>query len=76
MQAEVRMSSPVKNTFVRCENAFDVPESLCTHCFHTIVARDFKALERAEEQHDCSEPREAAYGIRVIQPSNGSALLL
>lgn len=37
--------------FVRCKNSFDIPESLCTICFHTIVARDPEALQRAEEAH-------------------------
>jgi hypothetical protein len=60
------MSTAVKSNFVRCDNGFDIPESLCTHCLHTIVARDFEALEQAENQHDCSEPRYAAARLRVI----------
>ena len=65
MQGEVvRMSIPDKSHFVRCDNPFDVPESLCTNCLHTIVARDLDALERAENQHDCSEPR---YGSRILR---------
>ena len=55
-----------KSHFVRCENPFNVPESLCTHCLHTIVARDVDALERAENQHDCSEPRYGSGRLRVI----------
>lgn len=60
------MSSPGKSTFVRCENPFDVPESLCTHCLHTIVAQDYDALERAQDQHNCSESRYGADGLRII----------
>ncbi len=44
-----------KSNFVRCQNSFNIPESLCTLCLHTIVARDFDALEQAESRHDCSE---------------------
>jgi hypothetical protein len=66
MQVEVvRMSITAKSSFVRCENGFDIPESLCTQCLHTIVARDFDALERAEDLHDCSEPHYRAR-TRVI----------
>lgn len=54
------MSITANNNFVRCQNSFDIPESLCTHCLHTIVARDFDALERAESQHDCSETQYGA----------------
>lgn len=60
------MSATAKSTFVRCENGFDIPESLCTVCLHTIVARDVDALERAESMHDCSEPHSMAVTHRVI----------
>lgn len=48
------MRIPGKSHFVRCENEFEIPESLCTLCLHTIVARDTATLERAEDQHTCS----------------------
>lgn len=41
-------------TFVRCENSLEVPESICTLCLHTLIARDLQALEQAEIIHNCS----------------------
>lgn len=42
------------NTFVRCHNSLEVPESVCTLCLHTLVARNLEALEQAEIVHRCS----------------------
>jgi hypothetical protein len=67
MLAEVvRMIASEKSHFVRCENPFDVPESLCTHCLRTIVARDYDALEQAEDRHDCTAPRYRAAGVHLV----------
>lgn len=41
-------------SFVRCNNPLDVPESMCTVCLHTLIARDLEALEEAEIRHVCS----------------------
>ncbi|HSY13358.1 MAG TPA: hypothetical protein VK976_14305 [Verrucomicrobiae bacterium] len=45
------------NHFLRCKNAFDVPESMCTLCLQTLVAPDPEALERAEHNHKCKGAR-------------------
>lgn len=42
--------------FLRCKNAFEVPESMCTLCLQTLVAPDLEALERAERNHKCKGP--------------------
>ena len=42
------------NTFVRCHNSLDVPESMCKLCLRTLVAPDLQALELAEIRHTCA----------------------
>jgi|HubBroStandDraft_6_1064221.scaffolds.fasta_scaffold176667_1 hypothetical protein len=50
-------SEETMNHFLRCKNAFDVPESMCTLCLQTLVAPDPEALERAEHNHKCKGAR-------------------
>ena len=40
--------------FVRCQNTFEVPESMCKLCLRTLVAPDLPALELAELRHSCT----------------------
>lgn len=42
------------SNFTRCQNVEQVPESMCTVCMQTIVARDAEALLRAESSHRCA----------------------
>lgn len=49
------MTTDKMKMFRRCVNPFDIPESLCALCLRTIVARDWEALERAENSHCCNE---------------------
>ncbi len=48
--------------FLRCDNSLGVPESVCTLCQHTLVARDLPALELAEAQHTCSISNYSTHG--------------
>ncbi len=57
------VNAAAKTSFIRCTNSFDIPESVCTVCFHTLVARDGEALERAENTHDCDE---TTYGVSAF----------
>lgn len=53
-------------TFVRCHNSLEVPESMCTLCLHTFVARDLQTLEQAEIIHSCySSEYERAITLRI-----------
>jgi hypothetical protein len=54
------MIEETTNHFMRCQNSFEVPESMCTLCLQTIVAPDMEALERAERNHKCTGPRYAS----------------
>lgn len=49
-----------QDSFERCHNPQDVPESLCVFCLHTIVAPNAEVLEQLEHQHICLEKQEPA----------------
>ena len=42
------------NSFIRCKNSQDVPESYCGSCHHTLIAPSNAALEARERMHRCN----------------------
>lgn len=63
-----RSSAEPIRSFVRCDNSQQVPESMCTACFHTLVARNLVALEHAEARHRCAAKHETARGRGLSAP--------
>lgn len=58
-------SKITQETFKRCQNPQDIPESVCLFCLHTMVAPTVEQLEQLEHQHTCWErrPRTNRWGI-------------
>ena len=49
-----------QDSFERCHNPEDVPESVCVLCLHTIVAPTVEVLGQLEHRHVCLEKQEPA----------------